>query len=144
MRWGVREESENDHLAVELCMQELKNCQKLSVGPNFVVSSLMFRSHLFSSCIIALHWETPNLQQVTGYITYIRPPYATGLNPSIVYVCGMFQSSVKSYITISFSICFLSGLQVSAQIVQWLEHCNTNLQGVGLNLAHICICGVFV
>ncbi|KAK2152117.1 hypothetical protein LSH36_339g02004 [Paralvinella palmiformis] len=63
MRWGVREESENDHLAVELCMQELKNCQKLSVGPNFVVSSLMFRSHLFSSCIIALHWETPNLQQ---------------------------------------------------------------------------------
>lgn len=39
MRWGVREEAENDHMAVELCLKEIKLCQQLSTGPNFVVSS---------------------------------------------------------------------------------------------------------
>ena len=37
MRWGVREDAANDHMATELCMRELKACQKLSTGPNFVV-----------------------------------------------------------------------------------------------------------
>ena len=37
MRWGVREEAENDHMATELCLRELEACQKLSTGPNFVV-----------------------------------------------------------------------------------------------------------
>ena len=39
MRWGVREESENDHMSTELCLKELKSCQKLSTGPNFVVGT---------------------------------------------------------------------------------------------------------
>ena len=37
MRWGVRDEATNDHMTTELCMKEIKACQKLSVGPNFVV-----------------------------------------------------------------------------------------------------------
>ena len=37
MRWGVREEAEDDHMTTELCLKEIKQCQKLSVGPNFVV-----------------------------------------------------------------------------------------------------------
>lgn len=38
MRWGVREEAQDDHLTVDLCMQEIHECQRISVGPTFVVS----------------------------------------------------------------------------------------------------------
>lgn len=37
MRWGVRDESTDDHMTTELCMKEIENCQRLSMGPNFVV-----------------------------------------------------------------------------------------------------------
>jgi hypothetical protein len=40
MRWGVRDEATDDHMTTELCMREIANCQRLSMGPNFVVSSL--------------------------------------------------------------------------------------------------------
>ena len=36
MRWGVRDEMTNDHLTTELCLGELRACQHLSIGPNFV------------------------------------------------------------------------------------------------------------
>ena len=36
MRWGVRDEMTNEHMTTELCMTELKNCQRLSMGPNFI------------------------------------------------------------------------------------------------------------
>ncbi|XP_032230654.2 NACHT domain- and WD repeat-containing protein 1 isoform X2 [Nematostella vectensis] len=36
MRWGVREQSADDHTTVDLCLKELKACQQLSTGPNFV------------------------------------------------------------------------------------------------------------
>ena len=38
MRWGVRDEATADHMTSELCMKELKACQQLSTGPNFIVS----------------------------------------------------------------------------------------------------------
>ena len=38
MGWGVRDESTDDHMTTELCMRELRACQKLSTGPNFIVS----------------------------------------------------------------------------------------------------------
>ena len=37
MRWGVRDESTDDHSTMELCLKELKACQELSTGPNFMV-----------------------------------------------------------------------------------------------------------
>jgi hypothetical protein len=37
MRWGVRDESTDDHKTADLCMNEIDNCQRLSLGPNFVV-----------------------------------------------------------------------------------------------------------
>ncbi|KAI3386911.1 hypothetical protein SNEBB_004259 [Seison nebaliae] len=37
MRWGVRDEATDDHMTAQLCMQEIDNCQRLSVGPNFIV-----------------------------------------------------------------------------------------------------------
>ncbi|XP_068719523.1 NACHT domain- and WD repeat-containing protein 1-like [Montipora capricornis] len=36
MRWGVRDESTDDHMTTELCMRELRACQELSTGPNFI------------------------------------------------------------------------------------------------------------
>ena len=40
MRWGVRDEATDDHVTTGLCLQEIDNCQRLSVGPNFCVSLL--------------------------------------------------------------------------------------------------------
>ena len=37
MRWGVRDEATDDHMTSQLCMAEIEACQRLSVGPNFVV-----------------------------------------------------------------------------------------------------------
>jgi hypothetical protein len=42
MRWGIRDEATDDHMTTELCLNELKLCQKLSTGPNFVVSIFVF------------------------------------------------------------------------------------------------------
>ncbi|XP_065565326.1 NACHT and WD repeat domain-containing protein 2-like isoform X3 [Artemia franciscana] len=36
MRWGVRDEATDDHLTTDLCMREIENCQRLSMGPNFI------------------------------------------------------------------------------------------------------------
>lgn len=40
MRWGVRDESTDDHSTLELCLKELKACQELSTGPNFMASEM--------------------------------------------------------------------------------------------------------
>ena len=39
LRWGIREQSHDDHTIVEFCMREIENCKRASVGPTFVVSS---------------------------------------------------------------------------------------------------------
>lgn len=36
MRWGVRDEATDDHQTVNLCNREIMNCQRMSMGPNFV------------------------------------------------------------------------------------------------------------
>lgn len=38
MRWGVRDESTDDHSTLELCLKEIRACQEVSTGPNFMVS----------------------------------------------------------------------------------------------------------
>ena len=42
MRWGVRDESTDEHKTAELCMAEIDACQRLSLGPNFVVGIAIF------------------------------------------------------------------------------------------------------
>ena len=37
LRWGLTAETENDHSGTKVCLQEIKNCQDVSLGPNFVV-----------------------------------------------------------------------------------------------------------
>ena len=38
MRWGVTQEAQNDHMTSAVCLKEIKNCQRISVGPDFVVN----------------------------------------------------------------------------------------------------------
>ena len=35
MRWGVRDEATDDHMTTSICLEELDNCKKVSVGPAF-------------------------------------------------------------------------------------------------------------
>ena len=45
LRWGIREQSHNDHTIMEFCVREIENCKRTSVGPTFVVSSTVIISH---------------------------------------------------------------------------------------------------
>jgi len=36
MRWGVHEEALDDHATTKICLNEIKVCQRLSAGPDFV------------------------------------------------------------------------------------------------------------
>ena len=36
MRWGVRDESTDDHATAAICLEEIRQCQATSVGPSFV------------------------------------------------------------------------------------------------------------
>ena len=37
MRWGVTDEATNDHSTEEICLREIHNCQRVGLGPTFVV-----------------------------------------------------------------------------------------------------------
>ena len=36
MRWGVRDESTDDHTTMSICLEEIRSCQETSLGPNFI------------------------------------------------------------------------------------------------------------
>jgi len=56
MRWGVRDDATNTHMTTELCLREIKACQEISVGPNFVVTApLMLTVFTLDSLIICMH-----------------------------------------------------------------------------------------
>ena len=55
MRWGVRNESVDEHNGTEMCLREVQQCQRLSTGPNFIVSfSLLIQNKIAN--------ETPSPQ----------------------------------------------------------------------------------
>jgi hypothetical protein len=47
MRWGVREDASDDHSTTKLCLDEIRNCQEISCGPNFIVSKLHIAQNMF-------------------------------------------------------------------------------------------------
>lgn len=44
MRWGVPEQAADNHSTTELCLQEIQRCREVSLGPNFVVRSIINQS----------------------------------------------------------------------------------------------------
>ncbi|ESO93391.1 hypothetical protein LOTGIDRAFT_119564, partial [Lottia gigantea] len=43
LRWGVADQAQNYHTATKICLQEIENCQRVSLGPNFIA----FVSHRY-------------------------------------------------------------------------------------------------
>ena len=43
MRWGIKSELTKDNITTTLCLNEIKNSQIYSIGPNFIVT-LKFKS----------------------------------------------------------------------------------------------------
>ena len=39
MRWGISHEMSNSHMSTTVCLNEIKNCQNFSTGPNFIVKT---------------------------------------------------------------------------------------------------------
>ena len=65
MRWGVPEEASDNHSTADLCVQEIRKCQEVSVGPCFVVrpTCLYFLKH---TCI-GSRLQRVRLQRAHGY-----------------------------------------------------------------------------
>ena len=38
MRWGIRNEAQDDHMTTEICLREIELCKKQSTGPCFMVT----------------------------------------------------------------------------------------------------------
>ena len=59
MRWGVRDDASDDHTTTALCMEEIDNCRRLSIGTYFLVSPsltpfiviLLINVHLVLLCV---------------------------------------------------------------------------------------------
>jgi len=54
LRWGLREESQDNHTVIEFCIQEIERCVKMSLGPSFVVRLLRSLTLLSMSCVCSL------------------------------------------------------------------------------------------
>jgi len=52
LRWGINSQATNNHVTGKICMREIENCQKVSLGPNFVVS--VYKIDLLPSSFIML------------------------------------------------------------------------------------------
>ena len=42
LRWGLGEESQDNHTVIEFCIKEIENCVRMSLGPSFVVCVCFF------------------------------------------------------------------------------------------------------
>ena len=61
MRWGVRDDAQDDHLTTEIVLKEVERCQRLSQGPNFVVClflSLTYSMILFILLSVFSGWDS--------------------------------------------------------------------------------------
>jgi len=54
LRWGIREQSRNDHTIIEFCLREIDKCRTKSIGPNFVVSGVRLCVFLYHECGVSL------------------------------------------------------------------------------------------
>lgn len=55
MRWGVRDDATDAHMTTELCLREIKACQEISVGPNFV--TLLSEKYGYRPLLPSIHAE---------------------------------------------------------------------------------------
>lgn len=65
MRWGIRNQATDDHMTTELCLHELRECQKLSKGPNFI--SLFAHKYGYRSLSREINGE--EFRKIQGAVT---------------------------------------------------------------------------
>jgi len=56
LRWGIREQSLNDHTIIEFCLREIDKCKTKSIGPNFVVSGVLPSLYCCIKMVIFAQW----------------------------------------------------------------------------------------
>lgn len=88
MRWGVRDEATADHMTSELCMRELKACQKLSTGPNFIVC--------FFDLLVILHYAPYCCILLKQKVVMVLPPF---LCLSSNFFCSKFLILLRFCLT---------------------------------------------
>jgi hypothetical protein len=52
LRWGINDNASDEHSAEKICLAEIKNCQKVSLGPNFVVGFTSVWLVLYNPCFL--------------------------------------------------------------------------------------------
>ena len=72
MRWGVRDDATDAHMTTELCLREIKACQDISVGPNFVVSYSL--SMLRLSAVVRPNGQLRQARVARGVRGHAPPP----------------------------------------------------------------------
>ncbi|XP_021358901.1 NACHT domain- and WD repeat-containing protein 1-like isoform X2 [Mizuhopecten yessoensis] len=65
MRWGVTDDSQNDHSVEKICLMEVENCQKISLGPNFV----LIKGSRYGFRPIPIELSPEDFTLLTSYIT---------------------------------------------------------------------------
>ena len=58
MRWGVRDENISYHQTSDICVQEIHNCQRLSLGPSFIVSDNIMSVKHNAQCMCKLVYNS--------------------------------------------------------------------------------------
>ena len=77
MRWGVRDEMTNEHMTTALCMTELRNCQRLSMGPNFIYFGAQKYGYRLVSCGIKYTSYHVLKNIITFFVTlHIMKPFS--------------------------------------------------------------------
>ena len=65
LRWGIREQSRNDHTIIEFCLREIDKCRTKSIGPNFVVSGVRLCVFLYY-----MYRDIASMQTNENFATY--------------------------------------------------------------------------
>ncbi|XP_050392068.1 NACHT and WD repeat domain-containing protein 2 [Patella vulgata] len=64
LRWGVVDDAQNDHSATKICLQEIENCQRVSLGPNFIG----FVSHRYGGRPLATELQIEQFETIKAEV----------------------------------------------------------------------------
>ncbi|CAB3397348.1 unnamed protein product [Caenorhabditis bovis] len=135
MRWGVRDEATDDHMTTKLCINEIANCQRLSVGANFVVFLCQkYGYRPIPSEILSTEFEMlkRTLKEENEDVTLLETWYIEDTNS----VPAMFMLQPISSILVNFNNKRIPKLQ-EQDAKQWWE-CEAKMQQLLRKAAKSC------
>lgn len=84
LRWGIREQSHDDHTIIDFCLKEIENCKKVSLGPSFVVGKRKLNFYINQSIQIRTDLAFLANQSKQNFIIRL-PPYNDCLPIGLLY-----------------------------------------------------------